>query len=291
MSEEPNPEVDPTLHALMQDAFGPPGDAPASENRLERGLETMAAFSEPEASPPLRWLHESAYDGNADAGLSETRRCFTCHAPSPKSSCAKCGVAGYCGRECQMADWGKRGMWGGHKQQCAAYKSLGRSQLLEASQCHTVVEKLLAQLRLTLCPFALGNGSGSGISGAPRGFVFAQVGCSLAQLALPAPRDCAGQRLPPGERAVLLHFVTLAEFDADIADIDPRFAAARTSLADAVESHDDQQEVVVLARTACGYVAVLGQPLVPEWRIARTLATEFEGKPELEVQLDHEDTA
>jgi hypothetical protein len=52
--------------------------------------------------------------------------CFHCGSKSPASTsnatalsrCAKCQVAAYCSRECQLANW-KKGAGGGHKFCCS----------------------------------------------------------------------------------------------------------------------------------------------------------------------------
>ena len=292
-------DIDPTLKKLMEDNFGPPADAGATqeEDRIAKGLETVQELSDPAATSPIKWLHEGGE--SLAPPLEEPRKCFTCSKPNPSSSCAKCGVASYCSRECQVSDWGKKGEFGGHKACCAAYKVLGRDQKVAAEPAarRAVIEAFLARVRLYLCPFVLcKSGAASSVGGkkkgakkpavASRGFAFVQCGCSLAQLALPAPRDCAGYRLPPGERGCLLHYVTLAEFEADIVGSDPSFELAREPLASAVAQHDERQEIAVLVRTACGLVFVALHPLVPEWRVAVTMAAEYEAQDALQLDLD-----
>ena len=51
-------------------------------------------------------------------------------------------------------------------------------------------------------------------------------------------------------------------------------------------SHDDKLELVVLIRTACGLVVVATHPLVPEWRVAVTMAAEYESQEALQLDLD-----
>lgn len=286
-----NAPEDPTLTQLMHENFGPSADPAATDDRrIERGLDAVDTLSSPsEAASGVVWLHEEMAAKQSDA-LAETRCCFTCGKPNPPASCAKCGVAAYCGRDCQMADW-KKGRWGGHKAQCAAYKCLGKEQkFADDAARRAAVEKLLASIRLYLCPFALAHGSGAARKKkAPpkaRGCCFVQLGCTLSQAALPAPRDCAGVALPEGERALLLHFVSLAEFESDVAPSDAAIARAQPAVAQAVKSHDDQTEVVVLVRAACGTTAVLTQPLVPERRVCLQLASEYEARDCLQIDLD-----
>ena len=292
-------EDDPTLKALMTESFGPPGslNTATDDHRLERGLDAVSSLT---AEGSVVWLHEEAHE--ATEPLANPRCCFACGAPTPGSDCAKCGVASYCNRECQMADWSqsKGGRWGGHKgAQCEGYKKLGKEQRLPTEAARReVVEALLARVRLYLCPFALAHGSGGVVAGAdrgkqraaaatkPRGCCFLQVGCTLTQVALPAPRDCAGVALPPGERSALLHFVSLAEFEAEIADSDPALGRARAALAEAIKAHDDQREVVVLVRAHCGTTCILVQPLVPERNVCLQLAGEYEAQEALQIDLD-----
>ena len=271
--------TDPTLNALMRETFGPPADSPG-DDRIERGMAAVEQLSET-ADGAIRWLHAS--EQLAPSVLPTTRLCFRCGKPEPKSSCAKCGVAGYCGRDCQLADWGKKGEWGGHKSHCAIYRALGRSQCITDGRA--VVERLLTRLRLYICPFALAHGSGGG-EGKPRGCLFVQVGCSLSHLALPAPRDCAGHRLQADERQCMIDFISPATFEAEIAPSDATLATLVAPLAGAVANHDDRAEAVVLLRASCGYTLLLVQPLVPEWRVAKAMAEQYANVETLQIDLD-----
>ena len=288
--DEDEHDVDATLKALMQEQFGPAravDETADPETCVRRGLDEVEALSQLDlGADGFRWLDEIT-DGLLPSVLHQPRRCFTCGTPSPASSCAKCGVASYCNRDCQTKDWSaKTGAWGGHKKQCAAYKSLGQQQQVEsAEERRLIVEKALASIRLYMCPFAIFHGSGYGTR-APRGCVFVQFGCSVDELALPAPRACDGRPLETGDRSALVHFATLEEYDAEIAQSDKRLSAVREALVRAIEGHDDRQHVVVLLRAACGYTAVILQRLVPEWRVARQLADEYANRDCLQINLD-----
>lgn len=87
---------------------------------------TMASSSSKEAADAtlrapmlsIDWLQriELGYDGVASS--NETPVCFRCGKDDAKlSHCAKCSVAGYCSRDCQVQDW-KTGTGGGHKHSC-----------------------------------------------------------------------------------------------------------------------------------------------------------------------------
>ena len=311
LEAEGDQPLDPTMKALMEDAFGPSDTAvkepeQAEEDKLAKGLEAVATLSAPDVVA-IRWLHEGGIC--QPPPLKEPRLCFACGKPSPGAGCGKCNVAAYCGRECQTADWGKRGAFGGHKLHCAMYKALGKLQQLEDPTFRrATLEALLARIRLYMCPFVLCKlGAADGVknkgksknkqaaaaaAAAPksptkRGFAFVQLGCTLAELALPCPRSCSGHNLAAGDRSILLHFVTLPEFEQEIVASDPdAFDAARAPLASAVASHDEKQELVVLIRTACGLVYVATHPLVPEWRVAVTMASEYEAQEALQLDLD-----
>lgn len=277
-------EIDPTLHGLMSEAFGPPEADGDGGDRVERGLSAVEELSRPEAAA-VRWLHEARWPVEGLPELAE-RVCFACGAAAPKSNCASCGVAAYCGRDCQKADWGRRGAFGGHKSLCDGYRALGRAQALEpGAPSRAAVEALLASIRLYLCPFAVCHGPSGVAEGAPAGFAFVQSPCTLAQLALPAPRDCAGRPLDE-PRAVFLHFVTLAEFDTELATRDARFAELRPALAEAVGAQDERLEVVVLCKTGCGFAGVVVAPLVPAFPVCRQLAAEYEGREALQLNID-----
>ncbi len=281
-------EVDATMASLMAETFGPAdGDAQAEtgKGRVERGLDQIAEMTDPASQGLVEWLLSSD-DALDPCGYdADAKVCFRCGAPSPKSNCARCGVAGYCDRDCQTADWGKKGAFGGHKVLCAGYKSLGKAQCVPPAARRAAVESILAQIRLYLCPFALYHGSGGG-EGKERGFCFVQSPCSLAQLALPAPRDCAGRPLEEG-RSVILHFVTLSEFETEIAPRDAALTArVGEPLTEAVARHDDRSQVAVLLRTGCGYVGVAIVPLVPEWRVCKALAADYEQHSALQLNID-----
>jgi hypothetical protein len=283
------PEDDPTLKALMEESFGPPGNAPADSDRIARGLDQVDRLSSVEGSPDepavAEWLFESS-QAVRPSDLGE-RRCFACSATVPTAWCGRCGVAGYCNKACQTADWGKRGAWGGHKGLCDAYKALGKSQAVANGAAGSVLARWLAKLRLYLCPFAVCHGAGA-CDGSERGFVFLNLGCSVSALALPAPRDCAGRRLEPSERSAMLTFLTLDLFDCTWALKHEalRDKALHTALKEALAGDDSREHVIVLLVTACGHLAVARVPMVPAFPIARQLASEYADQQALHFDLD-----
>ena len=205
----PEPEgEDPTIKALMAENFGPPDGE--DEGRLERGLSKVQELTSAERGESCRWLHSG--NGEEDPVRLGERVCFRCGNGGSLSSCAKCGVAAYCGQDCQRADWGKKGAFGGHKLACDGYKALGRLQQVAEADRRLAFERLLAKVRLHMCPFAVHHGSARGA-----GIILVQSENSLAELTLPVPRDCSGRRL---ERSVILQHLLLEELD-EMRAVDP----------------------------------------------------------------------
>ena len=110
-------------------------------------------------------------------------------------------------------DWGKRGAFGGHKSLCARYKWLGREQRVPPEEHRTMVAELVRRTKLYLCPFFVHHAEQSGGGG----FGFVQSECTLAELALPAPRDAWGRALMR-PRSLLLMWMSLDEFPEYVAE-------------------------------------------------------------------------
>ena len=228
--------LDPTLQALMEQNFGPPDGAQPDMDRVQRGLAEVARLSDPaegaaaagaadataavsdgEGGMQIRWLHEAPPlapepPPTQPLPMASSTACFRCGASGATASCARCGVAAYCSKECQRSDWGKGGAFGGHKTLCARYKLLGRDMVVPVADRRAVVAELVARTRLYVCPFAVHHAEHS----SSPGFAFVQSECTLAELALPAPRDTHGR---PLERPRSLHlmFMALGEYDEYLA--------------------------------------------------------------------------
>mmetsp|Transcript_526 Transcript_526/g.1027 ORF Transcript_526/g.1027 Transcript_526/m.1027 type:complete len:356 (-) Transcript_526:141-1208(-) len=217
------------------------------------------------------------------------------------SRCARCGFAAYCGKKCQVADWKGKGKYGGigHKHSCASYKDVGinmdfgdgelKGDLEERREAtvhrkRAAVVTILRRIRFYMCPFAVYNASIRG-----RGFVFLQSPCTLAVMSLPDPVDSDGLPVvaslsPP--RAVLMHFLTLGEYDSEVCRDDFEMAICRNELQNSLDAYDEQREVVVCARFRCGNIFVFVAPLVPEFGICVALASDYEGKDALQLNID-----
>lgn len=226
-----------------------------------------------DAPPPsIRWIHrlELGYSVPPQEAAIQQKRaeepcCFHCGATASKLlRCGRCQVAGYCQKECQVADWKES-----HKKACASYQRVGPSGILstpsdQAAACH----HLWGQIRFYACPYAVHRSLELG-----PGFLFLQSDCTLATLSLAIPKDTQGYATPP--RSILLHYLTLGEYDVEVCRDDFELASVRSHLRDAVEQVDGEQEVVVLLRLRCGHVALGVAPLVPDYRVCRKLGADY----------------
>jgi len=59
---------------------------------------------------------------------------------------------------------------------------------------------------------------------------------------------------------------------------DFEMTSVRSALTKAVEEYDDKQDMVVLIRSRCGHVAVGIAPLVPDYRVCKSLGKEYFGE-------------
>ena len=132
-------------------------------------------------------------------------------------------------------------------------------------------QEILTRIRFYAYPYAVHKASVRG-----RGFLFVQSESPRAALSLPEPVLSNG-RACPAPRSVLLHWLSLAEYDAELCRDDFELAAVRAELREAVETHDEGREVPVLLRCRCGHVAVGVVPLVPDRALCATLGKEYYG--------------
>ncbi|GAX17827.1 hypothetical protein FisN_18Hh027 [Fistulifera solaris] len=224
------------------------------------------------SSLSTEWLQtlELGYAGVATPSFSNNK-CFHCNIPltTPKQ-CSQCHVATYCSKECQIQDWKQR-----HKKYCAAYQRIdaqGRWNTPDDDSAHAR-HHVLHQIRLYAMPYAVYQMQALG-----RGFLFIQSTQTLAALTLPGRN-----------RSVLLHYLTLGEYDAEVCRDDFELTAVRTCLQKAVNDYDAQQQMVVLMRFRCGHVAVGIIPLSLEFAVCLQLGKEYYQNVTagaLELQLD-----
>lgn len=274
---------DEQIEAMMQEHFGPKlsGRQETAHERTARGLRQLEDLHSIEGAPPIRWSHQCL--NHAPARRIAPPLCFACGAEGAKSACAKCVVARYCTRECQVADWKAR-----HKQGCAAFKTLGVAQkFADAVSAGSATDALVGKMRLYAFPFAIQS-----LRTAGRGFVFLQSDTSLDVLSLPTgspPIDCAGRPLVQA-RCVLMHYVTLEEFDTEISQALPALLPARRALVEAIDKYDDTGEAVLLVHFGPSpdnsFTGVAIAPLAPDVAVCRAMGAEYAGKDALQIDLD-----
>lgn len=248
---------------------------------------------------PIAWNepHELHYAVEDVAGDTEPRTlrpcCFYCQATalanevtsnnSPLLSCSKCLVARYCQKECQVRDW-KRSP-GGHKSCCSMYKRVGPNMKIVSSEDQELARNLIfARVRFYACPYAVHRARTLG-----RGFLLIQSSGSLALMSLLGTKlDSYGRSTPM--RSVLLHYLTMGEYDRDLCRDDFEMTIVRTELQEAVDHYDEETQVVLLTKFRCGHLVVGVAPLVPDIGICRKLGMDYYAdNQEAALQLNLDD--
>jgi MYND finger len=199
------------------------------------------------------------------------------------ATCARCKVAGYCQRECQVSDWKSS-----HKLACASYARVAQLRLeqnrprdneaetstAESSSipadpvCAEARNEIFARIRFYACPYAVTKQSCLG-----RGFLFVQSDQTLAVQSLGMPKNVDGRST--GMRSVMVHYLTLGEYDQEVCRDDFEMTAVRSALQEAVAAYNEQSDVVVLMRFRCGHVALGTADLVPEYKVCKALGKEY----------------
>mmetsp|Transcript_25345 Transcript_25345/g.35718 ORF Transcript_25345/g.35718 Transcript_25345/m.35718 type:complete len:266 (+) Transcript_25345:125-922(+) len=231
----------------------------------------------PSASIEWKQCLELGYE-DAKEELGETKEvvCFGCGKLLPDNTgkkCAKCHVATYCSRECQVKDWkGGNGTGIGHKFSCDAFARVGTNMKITKEEDQASARQdIFARVRFYACPYAVEKTSIVG-----KGFMFVQSDCTLAELSLPTPsKNSYGQPIQRTPRAVLLHFLTVGEYDSEVCKDDFELASVRTKLQNAVEEYNDKASVVLLMRFRCGHVALGVAPLTPDYGICKSLGKSY----------------
>eukprot|EP00977_Amphora_coffeiformis_P002710 scaffold521_cov167-Amphora_coffeaeformis.AAC.1 len=235
--------------------------------------ENKALAEVTKAPSHLEWvrIEELGYIDVGAAQVPESdHQCFYCASKPPKDTklakCSKCKVAGYCQRECQVKDWKKS-----HKSACATYKRVGpdmRGLYRSADAAAAARMDIYNRIRFYACAFAAFKEATLG-----RGFLFIQADQSLAALSLAVPKDCYGRTLPT--RGVIVHYLTVGEYDSEVCRDDFELATVRTDLQKVVDDYDEQSEVVLLFRFRCGHVAVGKAKLAMPYGSFRKLGTDL----------------
>ncbi|KAG7353045.1 MYND finger domain containing protein [Nitzschia inconspicua] len=194
--------------------------------------------------------------------------CFGCGKQSSEtiklSRCGKCSVAAYCSRDCQVQDW----KTGNHKLACPSYR---RALTIRSPYCEdvhaTIRNELFARARFYACPYAVFRTTDLG-----RGFLFLQSDQTLQNMSLYTCKDITGRTIT---RSVLIHFLTLGEFDSEVCKEDFELALVRTKLKELVDGYDKEKEVVLLFKFRCGHMSLGKAMLVPDYKICKKLGQDY----------------
>jgi hypothetical protein len=278
----------------------------AEESPADKGARMVRELERVPVRPEWRWeadLKYAAQDGPLGAPSCSHVGCAAAAArqragdgaaaasaaAAPLLRCARCG-AYYCCKVCQQAAWKA-----GHNRECPLVCALGAKSALpgspaptcagsstwDAAKSHEVLEEMLRRIRMYLCPIAAGFTLIRG-----EGFVLLRSNATLAQWIYGEHAiDWRGTQL---SRTAELQYLTLGEFDGLAFEDDFELAAARPELGNALAAYDKETQVVVLLLLRCGYFALVTIPMVPDAKIARSLAamykyTEMEGRIVLNV--------
>jgi hypothetical protein len=229
----------------------------------------MASLENPLANSPssIEWMQTMELSYEASSNPPDTV-CFSCGKPpkmesSGLSKCAKCGIASYCSRECQIKDWKE----GRHRLACPSYRRLKKLALNNHVTQTIIRNEIFGRIRFYACPYAIFKTQELG-----NGFLFVQSNNTLQDLSLHISKDTTGRIL---ERSVLMHFLTMGEFDVDLVSDDFEMAAVRTELQKLVSTYNQKKELILLFRSRCGHVALGKGVLVPDYGICKKLGQDY----------------
>jgi hypothetical protein len=195
------------------------------------------------------------------------------------SKCSKCEVAAYCSRGCQTKDWKE----GRHKLACPSYARLAANAVPTDETKEAIRNEIFARIRFYACPYAVFKSRELG-----KGFLFVQSDTTLKDLSIYIPKDNTGRAMTT--RAILMHFLTLGEYDSELCRDDFEIALVRGKLQELLETYDDEKEVVILFRLRCGHVSLGKAVLVPDHGICKKLGEDYyANNPAGAIQLNLDD--
>ena len=256
----------------------------ATAQKIQRGEDAINKIEEVAGRKQIEFLQDInlSYAGDDEANISKdvtvevVQVCFSCKSSQTSIegaklfNCAKCRVAAYCSKQCQVTDWKA-----GHKHACQQYAKVGKHMTFKhiSDKRQAIVNGVLSRIRFYSGPFAIHHHSKQG-----RGFLFIQSECTLAEMSLVKPTLSTGKVMEM-PRSVLIHFLTMGEYDQELCRDDFELAVMRDKLKDAVERYDFKTELVIMTRFRCGHISLLMVPLVPDYGISLTLSEDYEGRP------------
>lgn len=179
-------------------------------------------------------------------------------------------MATYCSKECQVANWSK-GAGGGHKYCCEAYKRVSSDMMITFPDDKDIARKdVFQRIRFYACPYFVYRSETT----KTRGFLFIQSDSTLAEMSLPIPILANGRPITK-PRAVLMHFLTIDEYNRDLCKDDFEMALVRNELVNCINNYVEGKELVLMMRFRCGHVAVGITKLVPDHLLCQTLGKEY----------------
>jgi hypothetical protein len=142
----------------------------------------------------------------------------------------------------------------------------------------TLRDELFGRIRFYACPYAVFKYGQLG-----RGFLFLQSDRTLLDLSYATPKDgITGRSFVDNDpwnksqnRAVLIHYLTLGEFDSELCREDFELYHVRARLQEAIDTYDPERHVVLLCRFRDGHMAVGTAVLVPDYGICQKLGQDY----------------
>jgi hypothetical protein len=128
--------------------------------------------------------------------------------------------------------------------------------------------ELYGRIRFYVCPYAVHRSQTLG-----KGFLFIQSDCTLAEVSLMLPKNAKGHAI--AMRSILVHYLTVGEYDTEICRDDFELAEVRPKLKEAVDAYDVETHVVVLMRFRCGHLGLGTAVLVPDYGICKSLGQSY----------------
>ena len=146
-------------------------------------------------------------------------------------------------------------------------------------------QDLFQRIRFYACPYFVFQSE----SRKERGFLFVQSDSTLAEMSLPIPILANGRPITK-TRSILMHFLTIKEYDKELCRDDFELATVRSSLNAAVSGYQESKEIVVMMRFRCGHIGVGVTSLVPDYGLCKALGSEYyKNSPSGAVQLNLDD--
>lgn len=150
-----------------------------------------------------------------------------------------------------------------------AYKRVGLDMTVKNEEDKVAAKaELYGRVRFYICPYAVHKHSVLG-----KGFLFIQSDRTLAEASLMLPQNAQGH--PIGVRSIMVHYLTVGEYDSEICREDFELAEVRDKLREAVDAYDHEKTVVVLMRFRCGHLSLGSAQLVPDYVICKSLGKEY----------------